>query len=227
MQRHLFAAIVLCLALPVPAASRETGEGRWEYLVYLNGVRIGTSIVTSAVTGDRCVSTSDMVLAMGTVVTTMKQVVTETKSFEPVRCEVYQSVKNGADVTAMNTVAEFTGNTVTVRAGGMVQTHRIDGPFMLDGNYFYAQLSKKNFAAGTAVQARIYHPSIETSAAFSVTCTVLGRETVRVKERSRSLHHVAFFMESVKQADYYINDEGVAERIVQRFMNNTIELVLK
>jgi hypothetical protein len=228
MKRYLYAAAaVLYITLPALTAPQETEGGRWEYLVFLNGVRIGTSTVASGIDNGNFVSTSDMTLSMGTVATSMKQVVTETRSFEPVKCEVYQTVKNGEQVSSMDTVAEFSGSSVTVRTAGMVQTHRIEGPFKLDGNYFYSELSKKGFAKGTSIQARIYHPSIESASAFSVTCTVLGRETVQVRGKSRSLHHVAFFMESVKQADYYINDDGVAEKISQQFMNNAIELVLK
>ena len=56
---------------------------------------------------------------------------------------------------------------------------------------------------------------------------MVGRETVEVAGKKRSLLHISQSIDVIKSADSYLDENGVMVKAVMRMMNLTIELVLK
>jgi len=228
MKRILYVfAILSFLFVSAHSTPTDVRGGSWEYDVLVNGILVGKSTISSTITNGQHVHQSDMTMTIGQVSTTTKQKVTETEKYTPVKFEISVVTIYGTNKTTMETMATFDGKKVTLKTGESVQTFTITRPFVLDGNYFYSELVKNKFVKDSEASAYLYHPSIEAREPFKVTVKVLGKETVLIRDKQKNLIHVAFFMETIKQADYYLNDDGAAERIEQRFMNNTVELILK
>lgn len=227
--KQLFHIIMATLFFLFPLAGNadDLSDESSEYDVLVNGVVVGKSVISSKKKDGHYLHVSDMIMTVGQVSTSTLQKVTETIAFTPVKIEITVITIYGANKTTMNTEATFKGSAVTLISGGKSETFTIKEPFVLDGNYFYSELIKKKMADKAEVSAFLYHPSIEAREPFRVTVKVVGKEIIPIRGKQKNLTHLAFYMETIKQADYYINDEGIAERIVQQFMNNTVELLLK
>ncbi len=227
MKKLLFSALIICAVGSGAAIRAEISEGRWEYDVFLNGARIGKSTVSSSVKNGNYENLSEMAITLNGVTTTVTQKIVETREYRPVRFESLQSVQNGGQVTAMEKIAEFRDGSVILTEGDRKTTIRISEPFVLDGNFFQSELEKKGYAKGVSVTARSYDPTIETASTFSLKVSVLGMEDVTVRGKTRRLNHMTSYIDSVKLADFYTDEKGVAEKIELSIMGNIIEMALK
>jgi hypothetical protein len=88
--------------------------GTWEYRLILNGMDIGSATVINEEKESQYLSTITMNMSVGNVQNSSKQIVTETRSFEPVKLEIYNRIINGKDVQEINTIASFKGKEITV-----------------------------------------------------------------------------------------------------------------
>jgi len=121
--------------------------------------------------------------------------------------------------------AFFDGNKVTLTSDGFESVIDIAHPFILDGNYFFKELTKSGFKKGTRIEAQIYEPSVEIDDTILVIIDVAGREKIKVGSSEMNLIHIKQRVEQLKIVDMYLNDEGVMEKAVIKMLNNIFELV--
>ena len=127
----------------------------------------------------------------------------------------------------INTVASFEGAKVTVSTGGKAANVVIDGPFILDGNFFMNSMLEKKFSKGSIVEARMYDPSFEIEDTIRVRVQVMGVETVDIDGKERSLLHIKQIIENFKNIDIYLDENGITQKARILMLNNVIELVIK
>lgn len=212
--------LVLCGAAPGAIPS-----GQWEYRLLANGVQVGRAILSNRASNGNYVITSELRMDMGRIGNISRQIVTETTDFRPVKLESYTTLLNNGKKQTIDTVAEFNGQTVTVRAGDKTSAITLRGNFVLDGNYFIASMIGAGFRRGFETKALIYDPTIELETLIPVTTRVIGMEDVVLGGKTVRLMHITQSIDNVKSADSYLDEKGVLVRAVIQMMNITIELV--
>ena len=228
IQRCIICVTLLGTALLEAACSRTPAaipSGSWTYALYVNEVKAGSAVFSSRREGRHYVVTSELSMRLGDVTNTSRQIVTETMDFKPVRLETYNKIAEGAKLQTSQTIAVFRPGEVELQMGGNKSVVKIEGDFVLDGNFFISRLIENGFKEGFEIKASIYDPSIELETAIPVKTRVLGRETVLVGGKKRSCIHIVQSIESVKSAHSYLDDEGVLVKGVITMLNLTIELV--
>ncbi len=222
----LFTAILMVSAGACGRGASGIPTGTWKYTLLVNGAPIGKAVTSNKIIGSRYVSTMDMEMDAGYIKNTSRQIITETLDFKPVKLELYnKTIQNGQE-SEVKTVAVFKGNAVDLDTGEAKSTFTIDKPFILEGNYFMKELIKNEFRKGTVIRNYIYEPSVDTEEPVLVLVKVLGREDVRIKGKTRSLIHLGFSIENLKNIDSYIDDDGITQKTVITMLNNRLELVL-
>jgi hypothetical protein len=223
----LFLAIMIIAAGACHKVLGKIPTGTWKYRLIVNGARIGTAVVTNAVSGNRYVSTMDMNMDAGYIKNSTRQVITETLDFKPVKLEVYnRTIQNGQE-TELKTVAAFTGTRVDLDTGDAKSTFTIEKPFILEGNYFMNELIKCKFKKDTILSSRVYEPSVDPEEPVLVMVKVIGREEVQVNGKTMDLIHLGYSIENLKNIDTYIDDNGITQKTVITMLNNRLELVLE
>ncbi len=228
IQTAIICITLLGTVLLGPACSKTPAaipSGSWSYALYVNEVKAGSAVFSSRRDGKHYIVSSELSMSLGDVTNTSRQIVTETLDFKPVRLETYNKVAEGVKVQTSETIALFRGGEVELRLGGNKSVVRIEGDFVLDGNFFISRLIENKFRDGYEIKSAIYDPSIELEAIIPVKTRVVGRETVLVGGRKRRLIHITQSIESVKSADSYLDEEGVLVKGVITMLNLTIELV--
>lgn len=223
----IFAVILLVAACACRKGASEIPTGTWKYRLLVNGAAIGKAVVTNAIVSNRYVSTTEMEMDAGYVTNRSRQIITETLDFKPVKLELYnKTIQNGQE-SEVKTIAVFTGNKVELDTGEGKSTMTITKPFILEGNYFMKELIKSEFKTGTIIRNYIYEPSVDTEEPVLVLVKVLGRVDVAIKGKSRSLIHLGFSIENLKNIDSYIDDDGITQKTIITMLNNRLELVLE
>jgi len=201
-------------------------EGTWNYDLLVNGVKAGRAVFSNTSSGNNYVLKSEMYLNIGSIENKSIQIVTETKDFKPVKLEVLNTVTDtaGNSTQEINKIATFNGDEVNLKTGDYESKFKIQGPFVLDGNYFFSELLKNKFKTGVIIKANIYEPSVEIDTPILVLVETKGVETVQVGNRSMKLLHVKQRVEKLKSMEMYLNDKGVTEKMVIKMLNNVFEL---
>jgi hypothetical protein len=153
--------------------------------------------------------------------------VIETLDFRPVRLETYSKTTQHGKDNEIKTTAVFEGNTVKLDTGDSKTTITIDRPFVLEGNYFMQRLIEAGFKPGTVIKGYVYEPSVDIEAPVLILVKVIGREKVRVGERTMRLLHLGYSIENLKNIDAYLDDEGITQKTVIVMLNNRLELILE
>ena len=225
--RSFLSILIIIISVSCSSKPTQIPEGIWNYDLLINGVRAGRAVFSNTSSGDNFIVKSEMYLNMGTIENKSIQIVTETKNFKPVKLEVLNTVTDtaGNSTQEINKTATFKGDEVTLKTGDYESKFKIQGPFVLDGNYFFSELLKNKFKTGVIVKANIYEPSVEIDTPILVLVEAKGVESVQVGGRSMRLLHVKQRVEKLKSMDMYLNENGVTEKIVIKMLNNIFELV--
>jgi len=225
--RNFLYALIITTAVSCTSTPAQIPEGEWNYDLLINGVKAGSAVLSNTVSGDNYVTKSEMYLNMGTIQNKSVQIVTETKNFKPVKLEVFNTVTDTSGNSNQEIIktAVFDGDNVTLKTGDYESKFRLQGPFVLDGNYFFSELLKNKFKTGVIIKANIYEPSVEIDTPILVLVETKGIETVQVRNKSMKLLHVRQRVEKLKSMDMYLNEKGVTEKVVVKMLNNIFELV--
>jgi hypothetical protein len=229
--KKISALIVLLLLLSLSgcgmSAPRTIPMGTWEYRLILNGMDIGSATVINEEKESEYLSTITMNMSVGNVQNSSKQIVTESRSFEPVKLEIYNRIVNGKNEQKINTIASFKGKEITVTSGSTTSTVSIDHPFVLDGNFFITKMIEKRFETGSHVESSIYDPSFELENTIRVKVLVVGQEKLTINGNLKKVFHMKQIIENFKEIDIYIDEKGVTQKADILMLNNRIELVIK
>lgn len=221
--------LILCFMLLLSCRTNPESipEGTWKYDLFVNGVKAGYSTTVFDEKENLYITQNEMYLKIGTMENKTVQTVTETRDFKPVSLEIHNTIKDSASGLNhdMSKIASFQGNKVTLTSDGFESVIDIAHPFILDGNYFFKELTKSGFKKGTRIEAQIYEPSVEIDDTILVIIDVAGREKIKVGSSEMNLIHIKQRVEQLKIVDMYLNDEGVMEKAVIKMLNNIFELV--
>lgn len=225
--RTFLSALIIISAISCTSTPTQIPEGTWNYDLLINGVKAGSAILSNTRSGDNYISKSEMYLNMGSIQNKSIQIVTETKNFKPVKLEVLNTVTDtsGNSAQEINKTAVFDGENVSLKNGDYESKFKIQGPFVLDGNYFFSELLKNKFKTGLIVKANMYEPSVEIDTPILVLVETKGIETVQVGNKSMKLLHIKQRVEKLKSMDIYVNEKGITEKFVVKMLNNIFELV--
>jgi hypothetical protein len=225
--------IVLMTALSLLAGCKTVMDtpksipmGSWNYKLYMNGAEMGSAVLTYEEKANLYISTMTMSIAAGPVQSTSKEVVTETKSFVPVKLEIYNQVISNGSTQNIDIVAVFNGKDIDVTAGGNTARITIDKPFVLGGNYLAKALLDKGFAKNSSATTDIYSPSLELEDTIKVEERVIGVDTVSINGKEESLIHIKQIMEDFQESDIHIDSKGVVRKMRTLMLNNLMELVI-
>jgi hypothetical protein len=199
--------------------------GRWEYRLLVNGINVGSAVITNSQTATHYTSETEMKMKVGKVTNVSRQVVTETKKFTPVKLEIQNSINFNDTSQKIVTTALFRENIIELVSMGNRSEVRVNEPFVIDGNYFMNKLIENRFRKGYSVSSRIYEPSMEPEETIGVTVRVVGIEKVEADEKGREMIHIIQSIDNFKSVDIYLNFDGIMERAVIKMLNNRIELV--
>ncbi len=228
LKKSILSLIILILSLgSCRTAPSAIPTGTWRYRLLVNGAAIGRAVVSNKIDGKNYISTMDMEMDAGYVRNSMRQVVTETLDFRPVRLETYSKTTQHGKVNEIKTTATFEGNTVKLDTGDSKTTITTDKPFVLEGNYFMQRLIDAGFKPGTVIKGYVYEPSVDIEAPVLILVKVIGSEKVKVGGKTMSLLHLGYSIENLKNIDAYIDDEGVTQKTVIVMLNNRLELILE
>jgi hypothetical protein len=225
--RIITSILIIAIAASCSSKPKSIPEGTWNYDLLVNGIKAGKAVFSNTSSGDNFISRSEMHLNVGAVENKSVQIITETKDFRPVKLEVYNTVNDTSSKNSdvINKIATFNGGDVTLKTDEDEARYKIKQRFILDGNYFFNELLKKNFKTGTVIRAEIYEPSVEIDAPILVVVEVKGMEEVQIGKRTMKLLHIKQRVEKLKSMDLYINEKGVTEKVVIKMLNNVFELV--
>jgi hypothetical protein len=199
--------------------------GRWEYKLMINGVTVGSAVISNSQNEKHYISETEMKMKVGKITNISHQVVTETKEFKPVKLEINNSINFNNTSQKIITTAVFKEKTIELVSLGTRSKINVNEPFVIDGNYFISKLIKNNFKEGYSVSSLIYEPSMEPDETIGVTVSVVGIETVDTGEKSIELIHIIQSIDNFKSVDIYINFDGIMEKAIIKMLNNRIELV--
>lgn len=225
--RTMLSILIIAASVTCSSKPSQIPEGTWKYDLLVNGVKAGRAVTSNTVSGENYIIRSEMYLDMGSIQNRSVQVVTETKSFKPVRLEVFNTVTDASAKTTqeINKTADFDGDNVSLKTGDYQSKFKLQGPFVLDGNYFFSELLKNKFKTGIVIKANMYEPSVEIDKPILVLIETKGIETVQVGDKSMKLLHVKQRVEKLKSMDIYLNENGITEKVVVKMLNNIFELV--
>ena len=219
--------IVALLGLSLVCSKRpeKIPTGRWNYKLYVNASEVGTAVISNSFKDGRYISSTEMTMKTGDVVNMTRQIVTETADFKPLRLETYNRIDQGGKSQRIDTVALFKGRTVELTTGAGKKTLLLEKDFILEGNYFLAKLIEGKFRKGLELKADIYDPAIELEEPIPLKVLCLGRETIEIFGKSRTVYHISETIEGIKGIDLYFDEEGVLLKGVIIMLNLAIELV--
>ncbi len=222
---------LILLFVATDCSSRKLPEtipmGRWEYNLLINGVSVGSAVISNSQTEKHYISETEMKMKVGKILNTSHQVVTETKEFRPVKLEINNSVNFNNSSQKIVTTALFKNNEIHIVSMGKKSRIRVTDPFVIDGNYFMSKLIKNRFRDGYTVSSRIFEPSIEPEETIDVTVKVVGIEKIESGGKIVEMIHIIQSLDTFKSVDIFINFEGIMEKAVIRMLNNRIELIRK
>jgi hypothetical protein len=223
--------LLILFFISTECSSRKMPEtipmGRWEYKLMINGVTVGSAVISNSQNEKHYISETEMKMKVGKITNISHQVVTETKEFKPVKLEVNNSINFNDTSQKIITTAVFKEKTIELVSLGTRSKINVNEPFVIDGNYFMSKLIKNSFKEGYSVSSLIYEPSMEPDETIGVTVRVVGIETVDTGEKSIELIHIIQSIDNFKSVDIYINFDGIMEKAVIKMLNNRIELVRK
>ena len=228
--KHIIPVCICILISLQPSCGKKPdgiASGTWNYRLLVNGLEIGSASVSNTIKNNYYVNETKMEMSVAQVKNTTHQIITETKNFKPVKYEVYNTIINEKERHKIDTVAEFTGNTVKLTRDGETITQKISTPFILDGNYFMNEMIKQKFKQGLKISARIYDPALEPSEPVNVCIKVLGKETITINNNEVSCIHINQIIENLKSIDIYLNNRGITQKAVISMLNNKFELQIK
>lgn len=225
--RSLLSISIIIIAVSCTSKPNQIPEGTWNYNLLVNGVKAGRAVFSNTSSGEHYIIKSEMYLNMGSIENKSIQIVTETKDFKPVKLEVMNTVTDtaGNSTQEINKTATFNGDEVTLKTGDYESKYKLQGPFVLDGNFFFSELMKNKFKTGVIIKTNIYEPSVEIDTPILVLVETKGIDTVQVGSRSMKLFHIRQRVEKLKSMDMYLNEDGVTEKVVIKMLNNVFELV--
>ena len=225
--RSLLFILLIITTVSCTSKPSRIPEGTWNYDLLVNSVKAGRAVFSNTLAGDNYISKSEMYLNMGTIENKSIQIVTETKDFKPVKLEVFNTVTDtsGNSTQEINKTASFNGEEVSLKTGDYESKFKIQGQYVLDGNYFFSELLKNNFKTGIIIKAHLYEPSVEIDTPILVLVEAKGFEDVTIGNRTVSLLHIKQRVEKLKSMDIYLNKDGVTEKVVIKMLNNVFELV--
>lgn len=222
----LFLFISVFIALPccrkAPAA---IPQGEWNYDIMLNDTVIGSATRTESIEGVNFKSELTMEMGVGTIRNSVKQVVIETINCEPVSLEITSSMINGKDRQVSRKKVSFNGREIRGEDDGRAFSATIDRPFYLDeGKYFIREMIRKKFRTGSQVEAWMYDPMEELDKPVLFRMRVRGTDTITIGDASVKvyvLEEVAHY----KNVLWYVDEEGVLQKIVISMLNTRMEMV--
>ena len=209
------------------APPKSIPAGTWNYKLFMNGTQMGTASLTSAETSVHYISTIVMSIEVAGAQSTTKEILTETKTFVPVKFEAYNQVITNGIVQNMDTVAVFNGKEITVSSQGQIARVIIDKPFVLPGNYLTKALLDKGYVKSSLVEAEVYNPLLELEDTVLIRQEVLGIEIVEINGVKEELLHIREIIVDFQQSDMYIDSSGVPRKISALMLNNLLELVIE
>lgn len=228
MKKILIVSLLIILSASA-CRSRSSGPptGTWKYRLLVNGAPIGSAVSTNSLSGGKYVSTVEMEMDAGYVKNSTRQVVTETTDFKPLKLEVYnKTVQNGQE-NELKTIAVFKGARVDLDTGDAKSTITISKPFILEGNYFMKELMKSGFKAGTVVRHHVYEPTVDIEEPVLMIIRVIGTEEVTINGATKSLIHLGYAIENMKNIDAYVDSDGITHKMIITMLNNRLEMILK
>jgi len=215
------ASIITCTSAP-KSLPGGIPEGTWNYDLTVNSVKAGKAIFSNSVSDNNYVVKTEMYLNIGTIENKSVYIITETKDFKPVKLEEYHTITDNSSgkVQEIKKIATFEGANVTLQAGNSKSKFKIEGDFIIDGNYFMGKLIENQFKQGTIVKAHIYEPSVELDTPILSVAEIKGYSSVNVGNKSMKLLHLKLKIENLKSIDMYLNEQGVTEMMVLNMLNN-------
>lgn len=221
--------LLIIILISIECSSRRIPEkipmGRWEYALMINGVTVGSAVISNSQTEKHYISETEMKMKAGKITNISRQVVTETKDFKPVKLEINNSIHFNNTSQKIVTRALFNENAIELDSMGKKSRISVKEPFVIDGNYFINKLIKNRFKEGYSVSSRIYEPSMEPDETIGVTVKVMGIEKVEKNEKKIELIHIVQSIDNFKSIDIYLNFDCIMEKAVIKMLNNRIELI--
>lgn len=217
---------VVLLLLSCGSVPHSITNGEWHYDLIVNRVKAGKATITSRQEGGLYITKTEMSVSMGTINNSTVQTTTEKLDFTPVKLEIYNTIEDSANGSKLviSKIAEFDGDTVTLKSGAASVKRKLETPFIIEGNYFYDCMIREKFRKGLELRARLYEPTVKIDGTILVIVNVLGREKIKVNGKETETIHIKQRVEKLKSVDIYINENGVTEKIIMKMLNNVFEL---
>jgi hypothetical protein len=210
-----------------PAAHDSIATGEWKYKLAVNGVSVGTAVISNKIKDGNYVSSSEYSMKLADLDTTTKDVVTETMDFKPVRLESSTKIRNNGKDYGTDIVTVFNGRNVELTYGtaGKKVNYTIGRDFIIDGGYFTNQLIKSKFKEGIEIVNYVYNPSVELETPIKAVTKVAGREKITINGTEKNLIHIVQSIENIKDnIDIYADPNGIMQRGIIHMLNLKIEL---
>lgn len=228
MKKILIPAIILTF-ITIPCCRKAPAaipQGEWKYDIVFNGTVIGSAVKTDSLEGNNFKSEMYMEMNVGTIKNSSRQVVVETTGCEPVSLEYTSSIVNGKDTQTTSKKFTFNGREVKGVDDGRVFTTTIDRPFYLEGNYFIREMIRNKFKTGTQVEGWLYDPMEELDKPSLFRMRLKNTDTVTVGNKDVKVY-ILEETAHYKNILWYVDGEGVVQKVVISMLNNRLELVLR
>ncbi len=223
---------VFILACLLFFSTCETGpekipNGEWKYKLYVNGIEVGTALISNRIENGNYLSLSEYSMKMGDMTTLTRDKITETLDFKPVRLESYSRIENADNVHETNIISVFDGRNVELTYGNKKYNYTVNRDFIIDGNYFMGKLIQGKFRKGLEVSNYVYNPSVELETPIKAITRVVGFENVQINGEEKQLLHIVQSIENISDnIDLFIDSKGILQKSIIHMLNLKIELIM-
>jgi hypothetical protein len=226
MKKYIIIIIIFFMFSNCHSAPDKIAQGEWNYKLFVNGLEVGTAIISNRISDSNYISTSEYNMKLADMNTITKDIITETTDFKPVKLESYSKIENAGKVHETKIISIFKGKEVELAFGDKKYNYTVTRDFIIDGNYFMSKLIEAKFRQGYEITNYVYNPSVEAETPIKATTKVAGYEKIMINGKEFNLIHITQSIENIKDnVDLFIDNNGILQKGIISMLNLKIELI--